>query len=235
MKKSFFIFLSLVFVVFFNFISCSHKEDKFIYREKLIKLGYGFTEQDFLKAVNKDDENIVGLFIKSGMTPNLSVKVKTFMVPVLFYAIDKQKFKSAKALIDNKANVNASVLGLSVLMKAAQSGNVDIIQELIDKGADVNKKGFQGMTPLMFAIESDRPGNAWMLMSRNSDVNATDDFGITVLMRAASHGMFDLTKALLKKGAKVNVKSKGGLTALKLAKNTKQEKIVAILKKYGAK
>jgi hypothetical protein len=190
MKKNLYIFY--IFITLITFISCSHKVDKFFFREKLIKLGYGFTKQDFLKALNNDNDNIVGLFIKSGMNPNLSVKVKTFMVPSLFYAIDKQKFKSAKALIENGANVNASVLGLSILMKASQVGTVDTVISLLNKGADIKKSGFQGMTALMFAIENDKPGIAWILMSRGSDINAKDDFGITILMRASSKGMFDL-------------------------------------------
>ena len=44
------------------------------------------------------------------------------------------------------------VLGLTPLMVASSCGHIDIVNALIQAGADVNKDGYRGLTPLFFAV-----------------------------------------------------------------------------------
>jgi uncharacterized protein len=80
---------------------------------------------------------------------------------------------------------------------------------LIDKGANVNAKASRGSTPLIFGT-----------------------------LCVASHYQDEyvkVTRLLIKSGAKVNVKNNKGDTPLSLAKSGGWKKIVAVLKKAGAK
>jgi len=55
----------------------------------------------------------------------------------------------AKFLIDSGAKLNCYGSKLSPLHIAAQSGNITMVQYLIDKGVDINTKGYLNQTPLI--------------------------------------------------------------------------------------
>ena len=54
-------------------------------------------------------------------------------------------------------------------------------------------------------------------------------------MRAARNNRPDLVKFLVEKGADVNAKAGDGMTPLSLATKEKDDKMIALLKKLGAK
>src|SRR5205823_3968466 len=73
--------------------------------------------------------------------------------------------------------------GSSALHHAAGFGPIDNLQELINKGADVNAKNRRSSTPLHWAIHDE--AKVRLLLSKGANVNAKQAQGRTPLYLAA--------------------------------------------------
>jgi uncharacterized protein len=144
-----------------------------------------------------------------------------------------------KGFLDRGGNVN------DYLHPAINAGSIVAVKMMLDRGANVNLIGEDGITPVMLSARlTYRVGvkMTQLLIDKGANVNAKASKGSTPLMFAslctASHYQDEyvkVTQLLIKSGAKVNVRNNKGDTPLSLAKNGGWKKIVAVLKKAGAK
>lgn len=128
------------------------------------------------------------------------------------HAVKKGDISEVRKLLRDGGNPNEKQLGIPVLMNACSSGNSEIVRLLIEKGADVNSRDWDGMTVLMTAATG--PGNA--------DVEGRED-------RCS-----EIVKVLLEAGADPDHMSWRRRTALKEADWAGHQKVVELLKKHGA-
>ncbi|MDR2784189.1 MAG: ankyrin repeat domain-containing protein [Treponema sp.] len=89
----------------------------------------------------------------------------------LFRACMKGDASQVHALLEAGADANAANNGISVLMFAVNTGNVEIVKQLISAGADVNYKNETGIGPLFLAAYSGNAdmANALLLKSVSSE------------------------------------------------------------------
>ena len=87
----------------------------------------------------------------------------------------------------------------------------EIMQMLLEKGANPNARGAWERTALMFA---NTPAKVDLLVRNRADVEAKDKYGETALMNAASRGDAAVVSALISHGADVNSTDQKGDTAL---------------------
>lgn len=100
-------------------------------------------------------------------------KDKELVRTSLFYAIDNQKVNAVKILIDHVDNIDyeATFGRLGTLLDAAISvGNMEIVNMLIDKGANINKVDSMKVTPLQKAIAVRNYTLACELVDRGADL-----------------------------------------------------------------
>ena len=81
-----------------------------------------------------------------------------------------------------------SQAGCSALMKAAQSGNLEILRLLVAAGAILDLKSKQGLTALMYAVKNQNILAAKELLLAGADRNARDKGGTTVVELAEEQG-----------------------------------------------
>jgi hypothetical protein len=227
----------LVFVIVLVLTSCKKERlnpETYKARERLISIGHDFTEEGFLKAIDSKDANLVKLYLESGMSVDQPININKLKVPVIFYALEKGNDLIAQLFIDRGADLNASVKGMTVLMKAVEKANVDTLSMMIKKKADINKAGGDGVTPIMLAVERNNHGAIWLLMNSGADINKADVHGITPLMRAVRVGETDIVKELLKKGANAKAVTKNGLKTTKMIGEKNKEALTILLKDAGA-
>jgi len=162
----------------------------------------------------------------------------------LFWAVDRRNMETApnfpwvvttdplpliKKLLDAGASVNAIVNNTprarmrdgsprivfgTALMRAAFSGDVELVKVLLAHGADPKMLSRDNETTLMAACgtgfipgysrgrtPAERLETVRLLVEMGQDVNAADDYGITPLMVAANLGDVPIIQYLIDKGA----------------------------------
>ena len=133
------------------------------------------------------------------------------------------------------------------LMQAVQGGQVDIVQWLINRGADVNAQNKDGLTSLHFAssVSDDKIGRMCVdiLVAAGAKVNVQDNRGNTPLMSATMNGNMECIEALSLNGGDFSIQNDDGVTPLKyvllhiedtFGKNIDGENLAKSLLKNGA-
>ncbi len=115
------------------------------------------------------------------------------------------------------------------LLSAAKQGNLELVNQAIADGADVNAI-INNSTALHIVSRSGNLEIAKVLLDNKADINIKIKIGITPLMLASYYGNTDIVKFLLDNGAKVNVVAKNGDTALSIAENKGHKDIINLLK-----
>ncbi|MFB3884843.1 MAG: ankyrin repeat domain-containing protein [Thermodesulfobacteriota bacterium] len=79
----------------------------------------------------------------------------------------------------------ASTTAADELCEALNNGDVDTVQRMIEKGANINTRcDSKGQTLIMIAAFNANPSIVKMLMDKGADINAADRNGKTALMHA---------------------------------------------------
>ena len=91
----------------------------------------------------------------------------------------------------------------STLLFAAAHGHREIVQALIDAGADVNHQNNDGHTALIRASYWGYLEIVQTLIDAGADVNHQNQFGDTALMQAAERGHLEIVQTLIDAGADV--------------------------------
>ncbi len=81
--------------------------------------------------------------------------------------------------------------------------NMNKIKRLIEAGADVNTKGYEGDTPLHYAVRRRNIALVELLISAGADVNAKNFWGSVPLRMAVVMGDVPIAKLLISAGADV--------------------------------
>ena len=160
----------------------------------------------------------------------------------LIVSIRSEDAYSVRSLIDSGEDVNAmsqDLIGnqywkLTPLIRASISGNLEIMQMLINAGADVNGIDEWGDTPLMAAAAFGHVEAAKLLISSGANLDAKKPDETTALMIAARRGNYEVLKTLITAGADPNIGLGTGDTALSLAAGAGNVVMVKLLLANGA-
>ena len=108
--------------------------------------------------------------------------------------------------------------GQTALHKASVSGDLEMINFLLEHGASVGEPDKEGLTALHLACGAgDQPAVVQALMQREGFVDRVDGEGMSPLMVAASAGHEEIVILLLAQGAYVQLTAKDGQTAADMA------------------
>ncbi|MDR2693992.1 MAG: ankyrin repeat domain-containing protein [Chitinispirillales bacterium] len=166
----------------------------------------------------------------------------------LINACSSGKFADVKALMgegggDGAAEGGASIdvngqgaSGRTALLEAAWGGSADIVDFLLERGANPNIADKSGFTPLMRAVEGEYQSIAGALIKKGADVNCCGHVrGTTPLMLAAESGNQKLLSMLLGAGARVNDADRYEETAVARAYKAGQGKAAEFLESKGGR
>ena len=91
----------------------------------------------------------------------------------------------------------------------------EIVEMLLNKGANAGEKGALNQTPLHYACQSNITQIFDMIIaSKDVDIDAQDDDGDTALIISARRGKLQYVKTLVEKGAKLDLQNNTQSTAL---------------------
>lgn len=166
--------------------------------------------EDFFKAVRFDDVKTVQTLLQRGFDPNTvnpdgvpglmlavrepSLKVAELLAiwpkvktevrndkdeSVLMLAALKGYLPLVKKLVEHDADVNKT--GWTPLHYAASSGQVAVIEFLLDNSAYIDAESPNGTTPLMMAAMYGSPEAVKVLIQAGADLNIKNQLGMTAL------------------------------------------------------
>jgi uncharacterized protein len=166
--------------------------------------------EDFFKAVRFDDVKTVQALLQRGFDPNTvnpdgvpglmlavrepSLKVAELLAiwpkvktevrndkdeSVLMLAALKGYLPLVKKLVEHDADVNKT--GWTPLHYAASSGQVAVIEFLLDNSAYIDAESPNGTTPLMMAAMYGSPEAVKVLIQAGADLNIKNQLGMTAL------------------------------------------------------
>ena len=118
---------------------------------------------------------------------------------------------------------------------AAWDGDLAGVQAELDKGVDVNAKGYRERTPLHDAAYRGHKEIVELLIDAGADVNAKSERGRAPLRDAADNGHNEIVELLLTYGADVNAKDADGNTPLDKAIEEDHTEIIAYLREWGGR
>ena len=152
-------------------------------------------------ALQKISENVPELLINKGADVNA---IGSNEETPLYLAAKSGSLEYVKLLLSKGAKINQ---GDPALIEALKGDYIDIIQTLINNGADLNlRDSYFNKSALHWAI-----GSLWqktnekiakMLIAAGADVNIQDNEGNTPLSLAVQKNLDDLVELLKSKGAK---------------------------------
>ena len=120
---------------------------------------------------------------------------------------------------------------------ASATSNVsqkNVIQLLLDRGANPNLANFYGWTPLHWAARNGKGDIIQVLLHREADPDLANRYGWTPLHLAAEYGHKDVVQLLLKGGAERNKADVQGETPLFNAARKGHKDVVQLLITAGA-
>ena len=181
--------------------------------------------EDFFRAVNVDNVRTVNQLLERGFDPNAADEKGQVG---LYLALREGSLQVAEALLKHPGlkvdAVNAA--DETPLMMAALRGNLEWTQRLLDRGAQLNRKGW---TPLHYAASGPEPKVVSSLLDRGAEIEARSPNGTTPLMMAARYGAYDAAERLLARGADPRARNDLGLGAADFARQGDREALAVKL------
>jgi ankyrin repeat protein len=95
-------------------------------------------------------------------------------------------------------------------MLASQLGQIEIVDYLLQNGAQVDRTDLESKTALHYSVESraDNVDVVEMLVPRYTRIDGADECGNTALHYAAMNGHYESAKTLIANGANKDIKNK---------------------------
>ena len=167
-------------------------------------------------ATKRGDDDVVELLLKANADPNLADNRGT---TALSEAARLDSVACMKLLLAANADVHScDTLLYSALHCAAEfAGSKDLIQLLVQAGADVHRRSIYGGSPLFLTPIHDNLDAATSLLDLGADIESQDHDGDTVLCQTLFQRADEVTRLLLQRGACYTLNDSNGDSRLHLA------------------
>lgn len=179
-------------------------------------------------AALSDNLEIAELLIKNGA--NINSYDRWERTPLDIAATHKS-VRVARLLIKNGANIDIAIS--DALHRAAYQGCMELVELLIESGADVNARNGNDATPLFMVSRYNCEDIARLLIVKGAHVNIENCWGQTPLHIAAEYDSAVIVTILIESRANIEAKDNNGSTPLHVVPNV-QGDVAAILLQYGA-
>lgn len=179
--------------------------------------------EDFFKAVKMDLADNATELLQRGFDPNAVDEDGSGGLLLALKNESPRVFAILMAQPAIKVDV-PNVHGETPLMMAALRGAAPACQQLIERGAQVNRSGW---TPLHYAASGPSAEVVKLLLARGAQVDALSPNGSTPLMMAARYGTEDAVFALLAQKADATLRNDKQMNAADFARSVGRDKLAA--------
>ena len=153
---------------------------------------------------------------------------------IILTSCNPDRKKTSVPPMQKEVNTMSKISDAS-LFDPANRGDLKVVEDLLNKGTDVNQSDPDGRTPLMYAAYNGHTSTVKMLLEHKAFVDVADVNGRTALMFAASGPFPEVVQLLLDNQADPNKADYGEhFTALMVAASEGQLDVVRILVEHHA-
>ena len=187
--------------------------------------------QGLHNAIRNNNLTYIKRYIKAGKDVNVAIESKAVRNNTLDRA---QKYSNANYSGTGKdIDATASPASSSALHIAAECGNLDSIDTLLQAGANLHLIDANGQSAIGIAINAGRSDVVNFLLHQGANVNAMCDGTHTPLTLATTLSL-DMVRMLIAEGADVNTRDAKGISALTWAARQNCIERVRLLVEHGA-
>jgi len=162
---------------------------------QLIEQGFEVTNSAFWETVERGDTGSVELFLKAGFSANSTNKKG---VTMLCLSVRFSHFAVLRLLLAWGGDINRKSADRdnTPLMDASAEGHVEMVQELVDRGADLAGQSRNGQNALVLAIGKGADAVAKVLLAAGSDPFAEDKLGMSAQKYAQLFGRKEILELM---------------------------------------
>lgn len=176
--------------------------------------------EEILAAINFDDEPVeldeVDRSLAKALTIGFYSLLGVLVLGILVYAFGR-----------GVSSWNAA--RVAPVLRAAESGNLERLRDLVEAGAPVNGVGPEGGTPMASAIRAGQPGAAEVLLQGGA--TPTD----SIMRMAMRHEQWQILSMMIEAGGNPNVRGTwNGRSPLELAVERRDMDMIRLLLERGA-
>lgn len=179
------------------------------------RLGYAFTPQGFLKAIEGDNQDAVRVFLSSGI--DLEIKDERGWTPLMIAAANGKEVLTRLLIHSGARLVARDMNGFTPLHWAAFKGMSNIVELLISKEVDIDSQSKFKWTALMQACTKGHYQVCSILLVAGANVNLTNSDGLTALQLASNKGFQEIVLLLSTDKSDQNANLNTGSAPLKLS------------------
>ena len=148
------------------------------------------------------------------------------------FQISKNNLEICELFVKAGMDVNErDSAGTPFLCDAARTGKKDMVQWLLEKGAEIDAVSQdRGYSAVMDAVWKSNKEIVELLVSKGANLNFVSRDGQTALILATGSGNFDICRILAENGADPTIKDRMGMSSIDYATLFKKEEILNLYK-----
>lgn len=167
-------------------------------QDVLEPMKFGYIAQCSVNAKNR-----MGGYV--GAETKMYILSNNVLYPIRLYNRNWGFINNQEAMFDGRKSETASNAVIPTVVTpeigvklnvAAMDGNESAVLDLLNKGANVNTRGYKNITPLMFAALNGHVNVVNILIEKGADINSKDSDGKTAAMHATEKGYSNIVKIL---------------------------------------
>ena len=186
-------------------------------------------ETALIAAASRGDMDVVRALLQGGA--DVKASVRGGYTALLLALVNKHDEVADVLVAQPNFDLNARGSdGVTVLMIYIWRQREDVVNKLLQRGADVTLQEHDGDTALHAAASTGNINILQMLLAKGADPNVKNKLGGTPLMWAAVYGYQDAVHLLLDKGADPRLKDIDGVTAAQWADKNKRTEVAQLLR-----
>jgi len=173
----------------------------------LCDIGASMTSTDYsgynplLTAANYNHFDVVKFFLDKGM--KVDDDAQTGGKNCLYFAASHNDMAMVKYLVEERGATVYKKSGPTALHEAARLGNLEMMNYLLDHGANVNAKEKRGTTPLVYAVFTSKMEVVECLVEHGADPNIDSGaYGGSPMDLARKKDLSDMVDYLASHGGK---------------------------------